>query len=443
MNLNRGLIKQQAKQLINGNVFKLFFICLIVYLCMSALTLGGMGKFMSFTFKMVADNGVFNSSNYEDYGFDQNYDFYDYDYFDNFGKEDGVITDSDGSDFYNFQNNSPYNFEYNYDYDLDNGFNQNDEQMLAFVSNLAVFWILYMLGFVAMIFFMPLTVSTQGLFVSLIRGKQFSFSEGLKNVFGNTFKNNYGKKLGLVLLRGIIIYLWSLLFVIPGIVYAYSSYFANQIMCDSPEISPSKALETSKKMVKGNRTELFVMNLSFIPWYILCTLTCGLGYIYVAPYLEATNALYYENFRIRALQEGRITEDDFLSDNQIRAKYANFYANPNGAQNGNPYQQNGNPYQQNGYQPNNQQYYNQQNSNPYYNAQPNGPYYAPQQNAYQPNQQQGYAPNPNASYAPPQQPQQPAEHNGTADVEETIKQAETEQSKPMETRDPWEINHED
>lgn len=293
-----------------------------------------------------------------------------------------------------------------------------------------------MLGFVAMIFFMPLTVSTQGLFVSLIRGKQFSFSEGLKNVFGNTFKNNYGKKLGLVLLRGIIIYLWSLLFVIPGIVYAYSSYFANQIMCDSPEISPSKALETSKKMVKGNRTELFVMNLSFIPWYILCTLTCGLGYIYVAPYLEATNALYYENFRIRALQEGRITEDDFLSDNQIRAKYANFYANPNGAQNGNP-------YQQNGYQPNNQQYYNQQNSNPYYNAQPNGPYYAPQQNAYQPNQQQGYAPNPNASYAPPQQSQQPAEHNGTADVEETIKQAETEQSKPMETRDPWEINHED
>lgn len=185
------------------------------------------------------------------------------------------------------------------------------------------------------------------------------------------------------------------------------------------------------------------MNLSFIPWYILYTLTCGLGYIYVAPYLEATNALYYENFRIRALQEGRITEDDFLSDNQIRAKYANFYANPNGAQNGNPYQQNGNPYQQNGYQPNNQQYYNQQNSNPYYNAQPNGPYYAPQQNAYQPNQQQGYAPNPNASYAPPQQPQQPAEHNGTTDVEETIKQAETEQSKPMETRDPWEINHED
>ena len=110
MNLNRGLIKQQAKQLINGNVFKLFFICFIVYLCMSALTLGGMGKLMSFTFKMVADNGVFNSSNYEDYGFDQNYDFYDYDYFDNFGKEDNGIADSDGSDFYNFQNNSPYDF---------------------------------------------------------------------------------------------------------------------------------------------------------------------------------------------------------------------------------------------------------------------------------------------------------------------------------------------
>ncbi|MDE5671393.1 MAG: DUF975 family protein [Eubacterium sp.] len=424
MNLNRGLIKQQAKQLINGNVFKLFFICLIVYLCMSALTLGGMGKLMSFTFKMAADNGVFNSSNYKDYDFDRNYDFYDYDY------------------FYNFQNNSPYDFEYNYDYDLDKGFNQNDEQIIAFASNLAVFWILYMLGFVAMIFFMPLTVSTQGLFVSLIRGKQFSFSEGLKNVFGNTFKNNYGKKLGLVLLRGIIIYLWSLLFVIPGIVYAYSSYFANQIMCDSPEISPSKALETSKKMVKGNRTELFVMNLSFIPWYILCAITCGLGYIYVVPYLETTNALYYENFRIRALQEGRVTEDDFLSDNQIRAKYANFYANPNGAPNGNPYQQNGyQPYNQ----PNNPQYYNQQNANPYYNTQSNGPYYSPQQNGCQPNQQPYYAPNPNAYNAPPPQAQQ-AEYTNEPKAEAEIKPENTDtadQPKTFETRDPWEINHED
>ncbi|MDE6111704.1 MAG: DUF975 family protein [Eubacterium sp.] len=439
MNLNRGLIKQQAKQLISGNVFKLFFICFIVYLCMSALIFSSAGSLMASTFKMLDESGVFNSSNYNEYDFDQNYDFYDFDYFDDFGKESDGIEDFDGSDFYNFQGNIPHGFEYDEDdFDLDDSFNQNSDYAFQIMRNFAMFSLLYMLGFVVMIICMPLTVSSEGLFVSFIRGKNFSFSDGLKNVFGNAFKNNYGKKLGLVILRYLIMYLLSWLFIIPGIIYFYSSYFANQIMCDCPEISPSKALETSKKMVQGNRTELFVMNLSFIPWYILCGITFGLGYIYVVPYMEATNALYYENFRIRALQEGRVNEDDFLSDAQLRVKYASYYASQFGAQNGNP-------YQQNGYQP-----YNQPN----YNAQPNGQYNQPQQN---------YAPNQNAYYNAPQQPQQqandyyqpqqaPQAENDTpapneVNTEDYFSAPESikteEEPKAPETRDPWEINHED
>ena len=115
-----------------------------IFVVYQHLVLGGMGNFISFTFKMVLITEFSTSSNYKDYGFDQNYDFYDYDYFDNFGKRQQHCRFY-RSDFCNFQNNSPYDFEYNYDYDLDNGFNRNDEQMLAFVSNLAVFWILYML----------------------------------------------------------------------------------------------------------------------------------------------------------------------------------------------------------------------------------------------------------------------------------------------------------
>lgn len=450
MNLNRGLIKRQAKELISGNVFKLFFICFIVYLCMSAVIFGSAGKLMASSFKMMAENGIFNSSDYKDYDFDQNYDFYDYDYFDNFGKENGNIEDYDGSDFYNFQGNIPHGFEYEYDFDLDEGFNQNSDQVFEIMRNFMMFSLLYMLGFVVMVICMPLTVSTEGLFVSFIRGKNFSFGEGLKNVFSNGFKKNYGKKLGLVLLRGIIMYLWSWLFIIPGIVYMYSSYFANRIMCDCPEISPSKALETSKKMVKGNRTELFVMNLSFFPWFLLCGITLGLGYIYVIPYMEATNALYYENFRIRAIQEGRVTEDDFLSDAQLRVKYASYYANQYGAQNGS--------YQQNGYQPynqpNNQQYYNQQNANPYYTAQPNAPYQQPngynnpaqQPNAAQPQQPpqaEYYNPAPNEVKAEETQTEYTYEQNEANSAETPIEPTESEEPKPAETRDPWEINHED
>ena len=371
MKLYRGLIKQQARGILNGNVWKMFFIYFVIYVCMTALIGVSMGGIFGSMFKTMGLPDFDNYEYYNDYDFDEDYGFYDYDYFDNFGED--FNGEFDPSDFYNFQGGGTQSQ------------NPQNNVTQSYTFNFAyfgLFWLLYMIGFVVFTLLMPLEVSLQGQFVSLIRGKRFTFGEGLSDVFGNTFKKNYGKKLGLVLLRMIIMGLLSYLLVIPGIIYYYSTYFANQIMCDNPDISPSKALETSKKMVKGNRTELFVMNLSFIPWYLLCGITLGLGYIYVLPYIETTNALYYENFRIRAMQDGRVNEDDFLSDNQIRAKYANIYANPYGnPQGGNPYygqpqgQPNGNPYQQ--------------NTNPQYQpyGQPNG---------------QGYNPQPNAGCQPPQ-----------------------------------------
>ena len=264
----------------------------------------------------------------------------------------------------------------------------------------------------------PLEIALAGYYVSFIRGNKVDVSNGLNTIFRNTFKNNYGKRIVLVLLRSIFCGLLSLLFIIPGIVYYYSTYFAYQIMADNPEISPTQALKLSKKMVIGNRSELFVLDLSFIPWTLLCAFVFPL--IYVLPYVSTTQALFYENFRIRALQEGRVTEDDFLSDAQRYAKYANMYGNPNNAV------PNGNNFQQNGYQPYGQP--NQQNYNPYYQPQQNnyqqsGPYYAPNQNMYN---------------NPPQQPQQQANYYNP--TPEPVK-AEEEPKTPA--KDPWEINHED
>ncbi|MDE6659168.1 MAG: hypothetical protein K2K01_03510, partial [Eubacterium sp.] len=184
--------------------------------------------------------------------------------------------------------------------------------------------------------------------------------------------------------------------------------------------------------------------------YFLCLFVFPL--IYVMPYVSTTQALYYENFRLRALQEGRVTEDDFLSDAQRYEKYANIYANPNNAV------PNGNPYQQNGYQPYgqpNQQYYAPQNPNPYYPAQPNGQYYPPQQNSY-------YTPNQTMYNTPPQQPQasyytpaptevKPEEQNplqNEVKIEETAYSSEpnpvnSENEPKAPAKDPWEINHED
>ena len=380
---------------------------------------------------------------FDDYDFDDHFD----DDFNNFGKD--FDFDEFGKDFNNFGNeaNDFYNFGYEDDIpspDFSTPHNNPSYSFgnLFFTAKLRSF--LSFVSTVSQILLAPLTISLAGYYVSFIRGRKVDASDGITTVFTETFKNNYGKKVALTFLRGLFCGLLCLLFFIPGIIYLYSTYFANQIMADNPEISPIQALRLSRKMVRGNRTELFVLNLSFIPWFLLCIFVFPL--IYVMPYVSTTDALYYENFRIRALQQGRVTEDDFLSDQQRYNKYANIYANPNGAA------PNGNPYQQNGYQPynqpNQQQYYNQTNANPYYNAQPNAQYNQPQQN---------YTPNQNAYYNnPPQQPQanyyaQPqTEYNSapnevnTEDYSSAPESVKTEgEPQAPETRDPWEINHED
>ncbi len=431
MNLNRPLIKHQAKGLISGNVFKLFVIQLVVFICMMGIWEIGATGYMRSVFRYIVpfvQSIEDNSADFDDFGIDDDFnnfgngsgnDFY------NFGADENVQGEP-GSDFYNFGAGNDADYYADSDYYEDFFFN--------FASLMAVFWLVYTIGFIVYILLSPLEVSLSGLYVSFARGNRFDTGSGIKTVFRNAFKNHYGKKLGLVVLRGICIYFLSWLFIIPGIVYLYSTYFANQIMCDNPDISPSQALDVSKKMVKGNRWELFVLNLSFIPWLLLCGIGFGIPYIYVWPYMATTNALYYENFRLRALQEGRVTEDDFLSDAQRYAKYAQMYGNgfnPQNAPYGNVNAQN--PYyanQNTQYNPNvnpNAQYapYGNQNTQyqPYGNVnQQYNPYAAPYQQPYNP-QGNVYYSAPPQNTAPPyanaasMQPQAPVQAQTAADAE--------------------------
>ena len=146
-------------------------------------------------------------------------------------------------------------------------------------------------------------------------------------------------------------------------------------MCENPNLKPTEALKLSKKMVAGNRGELFALDLSFIGWWILTCITFGIASIYVVPYYFTTQALYYENFKLRALQEGKITEDDFLSQEQRAAKYA-FAGAQNGNQNYNDNNNQSNYY----YNPNNcdntqssaqNETAQNQNAAPFYSYNPN------------------------------------------------------------------------
>ncbi len=97
----------------------------------------------------------------------------------------------------------------------------------------------------------------------------------------------------------IIVFLGTLLFVIPGIIAAFSYAMVPYILAENPDLAPEKALELSKDMMKGNKSNYLWLLLSFIGWIILCAFTYGIGFIFLAPYIYATNACFYREISKR------------------------------------------------------------------------------------------------------------------------------------------------
>lgn len=92
-------------------------------------------------------------------------------------------------------------------------------------------------------------------------------------------------------------FLWSLLFVIPGIVKAYSYSMSIFILAENKGKSALECINESKAMTNGHKGELFVLNLSFIGWLLLVCITFGIAAIYVAPYMNATLANAYNSLK--------------------------------------------------------------------------------------------------------------------------------------------------
>lgn len=116
---------------------------------------------------------------------------------------------------------------------------------------------------------------------------------------------------GLVMLwMGIKVFLWSLLLVIPGIIKSYEYSMVPYLLAENPDLSSKRAFQISKEMTKGYKGKLFVLDLSFILWYLAGICTCGLAFIWVVPYIEATYVEAY--YCLKANAAG--TDPQILSD---------------------------------------------------------------------------------------------------------------------------------
>lgn len=113
------------------------------------------------------------------------------------------------------------------------------------------------------------------------------------------FKVKYGRNIGTLLLVGIKLVLWTMLFVIPGIIKSYEYAIIPYILADNPEISSKDAFKLANQMMKGNKWRLFKLQFSFIGWLLLSILSCGIGVMFLIPYINAANAEFYQELKNR------------------------------------------------------------------------------------------------------------------------------------------------
>ena len=218
------------------------------------------------------------------------------------------------------------------------------------------FQISYNLFSLVDILLIPFVCAAAGYFLNHLRGFQPDWKSLYKE--GAHF---YGKYFVVGFLRELFIGLWALLFIVPGIVKAYAWYMVPYIIHDNPTLDAKHAREISDCLTQGFKSDLFVLELSFILWDMLVGVTGGIALIYVVPYQATTKAMYYENLKAYAIATGRVAPEVFspVPQGGAWAQGQNPYASPQQPPYSAPYS--ANPYTQ-GFQTPQQKPYAQQPS---------------------------------------------------------------------------------
>ena len=115
----------------------------------------------------------------------------------------------------------------------------------------------------------------------------------LKDLFSQF--DRFGDGFCLNLLRSLYIFLWTLLFIIPGIVATFKYAMAPFLMVENPGMKAGEAITASKELMDGHKGDLFLLGLSFFGWCLLNVLTLGIGSLWLNPYMNMSYAAFYRD----------------------------------------------------------------------------------------------------------------------------------------------------
>lgn len=268
--LNRGLYKAQAKEFLRTHFWQAFLVCLVFSLLFGVI---------SISFKVDED------------GYDDKY-FSVFDPADlNLPEKSYYTIGSNESDWGYLLIESPI----------------RASNVLRIALNMTV---MIIIAAVAAVVFLWRTFISEVLVV----GQARYFLEGFKGPgsFGTLFspyrKREWVSFAGKMFVKNLYLFFWTLLFIIPGIVKMYAYRMVPYILAEEPTLPISEAIRRSNSMTNEIKFEMFVMDLSFLGWYLLGLIPCGLGILFVVPYHQATLGKLYVS-----LAQDSINDSPFIN----------------------------------------------------------------------------------------------------------------------------------
>ena len=140
----------------------------------------------------------------------------------------------------------------------------------------------------------PMSLGFVKMMIGYVRGTQRMEVEGIFSAFNSTY---YWKSMGLYLLQGIYTILWTLLFIIPGIVKYCSYFFAPYILADNPTMTAEESICRSMQIMEGHKMQLFLMLLGYTALAMLSSILLFIPMLWIMPYYQVALAKFYEEVK--------------------------------------------------------------------------------------------------------------------------------------------------
>jgi len=160
--------------------------------------------------------------------------------------------------------------------------------LVCILIDIGISYIPYIGGIASLIITGPLFLGVAIFSLSISRNQEANLNQIWEGF------NHFATAVEAYLISLLFIFLWTLLLIIPGIIASIGYSMTFYIIADERNIDAVEALKLSKKMMDGYKLQYFYLTLRFLGWFILCILTLGIGLIWLIPYIQITQAKFYE-----------------------------------------------------------------------------------------------------------------------------------------------------